>query len=315
MEIKKSIKVKNKLYCGNCGKSGHTFKYCNDPISSYGIILTKFDKEEYKNNIKSENIIDINNSNPGVSLENENDIKLFYLIRDHVHFLLIRRKHTLGYIEFMRGRYKIDNIDAIIHLFRQMTKEEINKIKTKKFDILWNNLWKNSNNKTNYDIEYRNSKKKFNTLKNDDTILLNLDFYISNVNPIWTHPEWGFPKGRRNFMETDYNCAIREFEEETGLISTDYTILNEFNSFTEELIGTNGIKYKHVYYIGTSISNKKLEINKKNLNQINEIGDIGWFTYDKLIKLLRPHHTERKSIITKIYLSIINNIMGNIKNK
>ena len=33
----------------------------------------------------------------------------------------------------------------------------------------------------------------------------------------WDEPEWGFPKGRRNFNETDLNCALREFNEETGI--------------------------------------------------------------------------------------------------
>ena len=32
----------------------------------------------------------------------------------------------------------------------------------------------------------------------------------------WLTPEWGFPKGRRNYQETDITCAYREFNEETG---------------------------------------------------------------------------------------------------
>ena len=33
----------------------------------------------------------------------------------------------------------------------------------------------------------------------------------------WMNPEWGFPKGRRNYMEKDISAGIREFEEETGI--------------------------------------------------------------------------------------------------
>ena len=39
----------------------------------------------------------------------------------------------------------------------------------------------------------------------------------------------GFPKGRRNLGESDQDCAIREFEEESGFKSKDYVILNDVN--------------------------------------------------------------------------------------
>ena len=35
-EKKKKKKI---LYCSNCGRIGHCFKFCIEPISSYGIIL------------------------------------------------------------------------------------------------------------------------------------------------------------------------------------------------------------------------------------------------------------------------------------
>ncbi len=42
---------------------------------------------------------------------------------------------------------------------------------------------------------------------------------------------------------------------------------------------------------------------------MNEIGDIGWFTYDEAINIIRPYHTERKKILTELYMYIINNIL------
>ena len=27
-----------KIYCGNCGKSGHTYRKCTEPVTSTGII-------------------------------------------------------------------------------------------------------------------------------------------------------------------------------------------------------------------------------------------------------------------------------------
>ena len=38
----------------------------------------------------------------------------------------------------------------------------------------------------------------------------------SNKNSNWIEPEWEVPKGRRNLNESDIDCALREFTEETG---------------------------------------------------------------------------------------------------
>ncbi len=314
MNIVKNEKKKKKklLYCSNCGKIGHNFKYCIEPISSYGIILLKIknDNNEYfKNLFENCNF----ETHCGINLTKLEDIQQFYYIKDKIKFLLIRRRHTLGFIEFIRGRYKINHIDGIIHLFQQMTKDEINDIGKYSFKELWTKLWFYSKNKNNYEQEYINSEKKFNYLKNNEFIPLNLDFYVNNVKPNFETPEWGFPKGRRNYMESDLTCSKREFEEETNLMKEDYNILEKTGQFEENLIGTNGIRYKHIYYLGISKSNKKLKINSQNLNQIGEIGDIGWFNYEEIISLLRPHHNERKNIITKIYLNLLNLLLKNNK--
>ena len=42
-------------------------------------------------------------------------------------------------------------------------------------------------------------------------------------------PEWGFPKGRRTPYETDLQCAVREFQEETGLHPYEFSILQNAN--------------------------------------------------------------------------------------
>ena len=52
----------------------------------------------------------------------------------------------------------------------------------------------------------------------------NIESLINNSKTNWITPEWGFPKGRRNYMETDNSCAIREFNEETGYVECDYEI-------------------------------------------------------------------------------------------
>ena len=42
---------------------------------------------------------------------------------------------------------------------------------------------------------------------------------------------WEFPKGKKNFGETDIECAVRECYEETTLQSTDYYIYPNLKLF------------------------------------------------------------------------------------
>ena len=74
----------NLNFCNNCGKHGHTYQQCRKPITSIGIILYR-----------------INNNN------NE--------------YLLIRRKDSLGYVDFLRGKYSIYNKNHIINIINEMT--------------------------------------------------------------------------------------------------------------------------------------------------------------------------------------------------
>ena len=83
-----------------------------------------------------------------------------------------------------------------------MTIEEKNKILTKDFKFLWNELWGNFSGQQ-YTCEEKNSNQKLLQLK--DGIYIDNEFYdlnklIETSNTNWVYPEWGFPKGRRNYQ-------------------------------------------------------------------------------------------------------------------
>lgn len=320
--VNRTFNAKRKdIYCMNCNKYGHTFKKCYEPIISCGVILMALDfQDKLKQDIINTlaNMTDVqlnkNDNNIGITINDQQDIELFCEIKNKIKFLLIRRKHTLGFLEFIRGRYNIDNVDGIIFLFKQMTREEINKIKSMTFDDLWNEVW--GENKTNptYQNEYSTSKGKFDKLKNDSDSYLSINFYTDNVSPVWNCAEWGFPKGRRNYKESNKECAIREFKEETGLLDKDFIIINNFQNIEENFVGTNGINYRHIYCSGIALKNKKLSINVDNHTQSHEIGDIGFFSYEEAIKKIRPYHTDRQKIITHIFIFIVNSLIDKLKN-
>jgi ADP-ribose pyrophosphatase YjhB (NUDIX family) len=317
-------KNSRKSFCKNCGKFGHSYKHCNEPITSFGVVCMYIDDTTLNNSIRQKFTTNkdrqFTNKNvsisytDGVNYESETDMKLFDLFKDNIKFLMIQRKHTLGFLEFLRGRYEVHIHDSIKYLFKQMVKKEIDIIKNTPFDDIWNETWKYNKfrNSAKYIHEYEVSKKKFAELVNTDKYK-NLNYYIDNIAPIFTTPEWGFPKGRRNFYESDYDCANREFNEETGLCNQDYIVLNKIKPIDEILIGTDNVKYKHIYYPALIKQYKEPLIDSSNSSQIAEIGRIGWYTYYDALSIIRPYHIERKNILTQLYMYIINNIGDIIK--
>ena len=243
--------------CRNCGLIGHIYKNCPHPIMSFGIICYKIE---------------------------DNDIK----------FLMIQRKDSLSFMEFIRGKYEITNLEYIKQLLFNMTINERDMIINFSFDDIWNYLWSqndNYNNKNNK--EYYESKFKFNSL-NDTNFLKN---YILSIKSIFNEQEWGFPKGRRKIKETDLDCAVREFYEETRITNNDIDVINNILPFEEIFFGTNGIMYKHVYYVA-KLKNNMINIKLDNscIEQVREIRAIKWYNYNEVLSHIKSYNTERISL-------------------
>jgi 8-oxo-dGTP pyrophosphatase MutT (NUDIX family) len=287
-----------KTFCSNCGNPGHNHKKCKEPVTSIGIICLKIDNSNIKNKL-------VNNfklTNKKVNFDiNYNTLNIIQDYFDKIKFLLIRRKHSLGYLEFIRGKYKTDDELKIMSLLKIMTPIEKEKILNSTFDILWTDIWRKTSYMQIYQTEYTRSKKKFNLLKHSHK----LNELIKKTTMKFLTPEWGFPKGRRSNNENNITTAIREFKEESGLKNEEFILINNIKPFEEIFFGSNGIKYKHIYYFALyNGDNKVLKVNK-NDTEFQEIGDIGWFNYMETINLIRDYHYYRKKIITSIFLYIV----------
>jgi 8-oxo-dGTP pyrophosphatase MutT (NUDIX family) len=192
-----------------------------------------------------------------------------------------------------------------------MTETDIELIKTNKteFDTLWNSVWIKTDRQIkaynkNKDREYNDAKEKYETLRSS-TDSYNLEFYLTQIKPKWKSSEWGIPKGRRNISESDLRCAVREFEEETNFTRNEYVIFENIPPLEENLVGSDGISYRHIYYIGMATIDKQPSMNQNNLYQIREIGNIGWFSFSDAIKLIRPYHSDKRKVITRLHNYII----------
>jgi 8-oxo-dGTP pyrophosphatase MutT (NUDIX family) len=114
----------------------------------------------------------------------------------------------------------------------------------------------------------------------------------------WTEPEWGFPKGRRNFKERDLECAIREFEEETGYDKKNLILIKNMNPCEEIFTGSNLKSYKHRYFL--ACMNYEDTLVDDNF-QKSEIGSMKWFTYEEAIKRIRPYNLEKLELLKDIH--------------
>lgn len=261
-------------HCTNCGLSGHVFRNCLSPVTSYGIIAIRYMNDNANTSLFSKNIT-LNNG------------------ADSIQFLLIQRKDSLAFVEFIRGKYNPYEDEYLGRLLRGMTQKEQARILTSTFEELWNSVWGETSSAKSHKNDFDTSERKYAVIKQ------RLPELITANSSKWTEPEWGFPKGRRNPYESDINCAIREFQEETGLKRQDFTIIQNTMPISETFFGSNQVHYCHKYYIAVCNKSIEVEMNINNPHMAREIGAIQWCSLDEAISKIRPDNVEKREILLK----------------
>ncbi len=214
-------------YCNNCGKHGHTQHECVLPIISIGIIL-------------------------------------FRIINNEIQYLLIRRKETFGYCDYVKNKSKNYNRTFLKNVIDEMTIKEKEYIKSKFTDTLTQEL-------------------------------------IDTSDTSWVEPEWGFPKGRRNNGEKDLDCGLREFQEETGYKLSDIQLIENINPYEELFIGSNLKSYKQKYYLAYT---ENYDDSYLNNYQRTEVSKMNWYTFEQCKEIIRPYNSEKLKLINNIHKTI-----------
>jgi len=254
--------LKSYNYCNNCGKAGHAFHQCKSSITSIGVIVFRINEKKQK------------------------------------EYLMIRRKDTLGFVDFMRGKYPLYNKMHLLNIINEMTLNEKERLLSKSFDELWKDLWGD-----NIGIQYRGeekiSKEKLESLKLGITsggIEYTLTSLINESTTSWNEAEWGIPKGRRNYQERDLQCGLREFEEETGYLKINIQIIQNLMPIEEIFTGSNYKSYKHRYYVGY-IDNV---VTPSNHYQTSEVSKVEWKMFEDALECIRPYNLEKKDVIKRV---------------
>ena len=268
------------IVCNNCGIKGHSYRDCRKPVLSYGHILYRTDTQEPQ-------------------------------------ILMVQRKDSLCYIEFIRGKYDVYNKSYIQLLINKFNREERKRVMEDDYETLWRKLWGISTEpeEHSYKSDFYKGRDKFHKLVSGSTIQhsgqtssqYSLRSLLENATEPYSGSEWEFPKGRRNVGETNRECAIREFQEETNYTTNDYELIDNIAPLDEEYMGENHIRYKHVYYMGMLRNYRPVPgLSESNLDQINEIKDIQWLTEKEAMHKIRDYQNTRKQVVSRVF-EIVNN--------
>lgn len=278
---------------------------------SYGIALCKYNKE--KNN--------------------------------NIEILLIKKRYSYHFLSFVMGHYKKNDSKYIKHLFDNMSFSEKIDVLGMQFSQMWYRIWLNNPEKfynitdvyettnfanspiknkfTNVEIYklFFQKKSRFenNFLKDGGVKLRNILTQSVDAEILWEMPKGGKNTSSGIEIETNIDCAMREFYEETSIESTKYKILYEIQPIIDSFID-NDIIYKTVYYIAKLNPDSKdlvPKIDYKNFDQITEVKQIKWssladikffnltpcvhkrliFMYKNIIKKFKKYNKFKKILI------------------
>jgi 8-oxo-dGTP pyrophosphatase MutT (NUDIX family) len=214
-------------------------------------------------------------------------------IDDPYEILLVQKRVTYAFFDLIMGKYNARALSRIRFLIKNTTGEEQSELITKNFEILW---WRATRTKkeTNNTFYLMKESKFMNTF----TKIHDIENLISQSSCILQ--QWEIPKGKHNSKrETDINCAVREFEEETNISPDLYQIIFDPISYSFQ---ENNCTYNIKYYPAKCYNLPQLErINPNKKCQIFEIVDIRWMNIN-MVRVLGNNRLTKlvKRIFDKI---------------
>jgi len=200
---------------------------------------------------------------------------------------------------FIAGKYNPNNNTSIIRLLDKMTVDEKLDILSLNFQQMWYRVYLDSPMMIKSNAYY-SAKNKFETAFAIDGGQRIRRLINRSVNSLKV---WEIPKGRKKAQESDIQCAIREFGEETSIHKKQYRLYPRFArtyAFVDE-----GVKYVNKYFLAFSKTVIEPHIQFNFQEQLHEISDIKWMNIDE-IKMM-----DNNGRLTKFVRPIFNYVRNN----
>ncbi len=206
--------------------------------------------------------------------------------------LLIHRRYSYAFIDFLLGKYTTSIIPCqkykfklmnIKMLLQKMTIDELLMIRSLNFGIMWEHVWLGKSiQKTE---SYKKRESKFNYLfisADEGSGLIKMLDSIKTEQPTL----WDFSKGTKfNPKESGIACAIRELYEETGIDKENYRILPDAETKLD-FIDVN-VNYKYNLFVGLCVNDVdiKHKLKVSSVYKCGELNDMDWFDIEDLRRL------------------------------
>lgn len=224
--------------------------------------------------------------------------------------LLVTRKNTYSYTSFIRGKYWRNEL---YRLFQDMTESERIKIAKGDFEKMWQDVThKLFQNNPDMKKNYIKCKKRFELTRSEYD---DFELMLSMVESTRIMPECNFPKGKKkgesktilglqsninkSEIEYDFECAIREFEEETK-ISRKYLTFIDKEPLYEYFIGDDKKLYKYNYYVAIVAKDIEPFLDPLDYNQTFEISNIFWEELYNIKTKLGKQTSFRDALFSKL---------------
>lgn len=171
--------------------------------------------------------------------------------------LVVQRRDSFGYLDVLRGKYTPEDREYMQRLVDDMTRLEQTRLATWPFDRMWSNVWQRP--------VPLSAKSKFIRCSEVFKQLLAASPCAKRANT------WEFPKGRRaSVCETEVDCALREFEEETSV--SRHSIRVKPRPIVDEYVGFDGVRYRNTYFGATLAHTRDVCcVNPQFAHEINRV--------------------------------------------